>query len=91
MTTLDGVEVEEDEQEGLEVLVAALLEEDVLATLVHNLQRIDEASNPLAGGNPLTATATAEAQAVHNTLGEAQATWFKPHALDPNFRFFLSG
>lgn len=69
MTTLDGVDVEEEEQEGLEVLVASLLEEDVLATLVHNLHRIDEASNPLAGGNPLTATATAEAQAVHNTLG----------------------
>uniref|UniRef100_A0A2P2I082 Beta-catenin-like protein 1 n=1 Tax=Hirondellea gigas TaxID=1518452 RepID=A0A2P2I082_9CRUS len=70
MTTVDGVDVSDEELDGLESLVDALLDEEVVATLVHNLQRIDEgSSHPVTGGNSLTATATAEAQAVHNTLG----------------------
>ena len=64
MTTVDGVDVSEDELEGLETLVDALLDEEIVSTLVHNLQRLDDSSNPLS------ATASAEAQAVHNTLGK---------------------
>ena len=67
MTTVEGVEVSEEEQDGLESLVDSLLEEEVVATLVHNLDRIDEAAPAAATA---TSARTPEAVAVHNTLGE---------------------
>ncbi|KAF2346728.1 Beta-catenin-like protein 1 N-terminal, partial [Trinorchestia longiramus] len=56
MTTLEGVEVSEDEEEGLEMLVEGLVSEDVVAILVQNLHRLDDQG-------------VAETQATHNTLG----------------------
>ena len=62
MTTIEGVDVSEEEQEGMECLVDSLLEEEILSTLVHNLNRTEDNGNPLAAG--------AESQATHNTLGK---------------------
>lgn len=52
MTELEDIQ----EEEGAEALIDALLEGQVVTTLVHNLQRMDEANK-------------AEADGVHNSLG----------------------
>lgn len=64
---MDALEVSDDDMDDLETLVDALLDEEIVSTLVHNLHRLDDSANPL------TATATAEAQATHNTLGEGHS------------------
>lgn len=53
MTELEDIQ----EEEGAEALIDALLEGQVVTTLVHNLQRMDESNK-------------AEADGVHNSLGE---------------------
>lgn len=52
MTELEDIQ----EEEGAEALIDALLDGQVITTLVHNLQRLDEANK-------------SEADGVHNSLG----------------------
>lgn len=50
-------DVENDESEGLEEFITNSMENQILATLVHNLQRLDESVKQ-------------ESEGVHNTLGK---------------------